>query len=71
MAIPAAALALCLNKILKLIATISDNIQAQKKGTMNENIHQSLLVDLPFLISNPFMLEIKGIHNLMVLLPAN
>ena len=33
------------NEVMKLIATISDHIQAQKKGTMNENIHQSLLVE--------------------------
>ena len=32
------------NEVMKLIATISDHIQAQKKGTMNENIHQSLFV---------------------------
>ena len=53
-----------INEVMKLIATISDHIQAQKKGTMNENIHQSLLVDLPDIISNHLVLNIKSLYSL-------
>ena len=45
---------------MKLIATISDHIQAQKKGTMNENIHQSLLVDSSIQKSNNFALDFSN-----------